>query len=230
MREGFVSHLFEAIVLNLKRSNYYAAKTAQSSRLLSFSLISLEVMIIPMALYYDLRARRFNRRHIMIMQDDFESMKKVDDKEHPVRYRGTLQESDFKEVQRVLRSHLTLIREALGREDFFQTYVALVHTIEAIEACETRYRVHFAMTLHILESLAYFCNHSIKYALQSDGESVSFSKEHLRFQLLGLLSSLYMDRWAQKFHKQGVGILVNDLPKIDFRASAVTFSERHSPL
>jgi len=225
MREGFVSHLFEAITLNCKRTPYYASKTAQSSRLLSWTLISLEVLITPMALYYDLRARPFNRRNIMMMQDDFESMENVDEKEHAVVYSTHLNGYDFKEIQQQLKSDVTLVKQALNAEDFFQSYVALVQVIEVIERYESRYQVHFAMTLHILESLAYFCNHSIKYALQSDGASVRYSKEHIRFQLLGLMSSLYMDRWAQKFHAQGAGILVNDLPKINFKASAVTFSE-----
>jgi len=56
---GFADHLREAIAVNRSRRDFYAERTGGRSRLLSTTLITLETLSLPWAMYLDRQARPF---------------------------------------------------------------------------------------------------------------------------------------------------------------------------
>ena len=82
------------------------------------------------------------------------------------------------------------------------------------------------MTKHLVESLGLAAMNALDYAERSGGETLKLSRTFIRFQGLGLLGSVGIDRKAQAFHQQGIGIVVNDVPPIPF---AERWKARRSP-
>jgi len=212
---SFTQHLLEAIVLNSKRAFYYAFKSYFLSVPLSATLIFLEIIVLPFAFYFDIKGRKFNLQKINIVKDDFISMSQVNLHSTTTIYHDRVDSHSFTclkdEVQSFLKNY---------HDKTFETLVIeLSRLLEYVHVVEKQTSSHFSMTLHIIESVGFFTQNSIKYEKQSRGETLSLSKNMIRFQLLGLLSALYLDRWAQFYHDKtiGIGIVVNDMPKIPFK-------------
>ena len=213
-RGGFYTHLKEAIQLNTKRSNYYASQTNGRTKPLSLYLVSMERLILPMALYYDKKAEKFNKRGIGIIKDDFVSMQEVLPMQNRPLKQAKLTKSAFKNLQVLIKEYLKKVRSYNNKSDFELVAQETLSFIEVLQKEESVLDAHFSMSIHILESTCFFAQNSVAYAVQSRGESSSLSRSFISFQLLGLGSALYLDRWAQSFHKEGVGIILNDMPTI----------------
>ena len=197
---SFTAHLLEAIWLNFRRSFYYAQRSFGATLPLSFLLIFLELFILPFALFFDIWALKYNVEGISIVKDDFVSMALVKEKTSPSTYH---------------KSHLLSAININTAESFEKIYDDIVNAIERVKAQEKEHQAHFAMSLHILESVALFSKHAIGYT-QQNRKTLLLCKVMLNFQLVALYSSGYFDYLAQQFHKRGVGIVVNDLPSIEF--------------
>ena len=201
---SFSFHLLEAIYINFLRSFYYAKKSYGLTVPLSLLLIFLELSILPFALLFDIWALKYNIKGIVIVKDDFVSMQNIEDKSLPSIYRHSSLSFQSKECLRINSSN-----------SFEKIYSDLSSSIECIKRVEKDEKAHFSMTLHILESVAFFTKHAIKYQKQNP-KTVTLSKVMIKFQLLGLYTSRYFDYFAQQYHKKELGIVVNDLPKINF--------------
>ena len=213
---GFAQHLKEALALNRTRRDVYDRLSGGGTRALSNKLIMLENLTLPAAYALDLWAKRFQKQGIPMMQEDFVSMQGVRSPFAPPRWRGVASDQDAAEVEGWLKAYRDTIHQAVGKNDFAAIAEASYVLLERLEATEQAKQTHWAMSKHLIESLGLAAMNAIDYAARSDGETLKLSRTFLRFQSLGLLGTVSVDRKAQTFHQQGIGIVVNDMPMIPF--------------
>ena len=72
--ERGVEHLGSAILLNLRRLPGYARASRGRSLVLSLSLVSLELLSLPLMACFDLWALRYQRQSVPLMLRDFMPM------------------------------------------------------------------------------------------------------------------------------------------------------------
>jgi hypothetical protein len=214
--EGFAGHLKAAIQLNRTRRDVYDRLSGGATRSLSNQLIALEQLTLPAAHALDLWASRFQDQGIAVLKDDFVSMQSVRSPFAPPRWRGVASDQEASKVETWLSDYRKTIRSALGDDDFAAIAEASDDLLKRLEATETGCQTHWAMSKHMVESLGLAAMNAIDHAEKSGGETLRFSRKFIRFQSLGLLGSVRIDRKAQIFHQKGIGIVVNDIPHIPF--------------
>lgn len=214
--EGFADHLEAAIRLNRSRRDVYDRLSGGKSRSLSNRLITLERLTLPAAYGFDRWAKRYQKQGIPIVKGDFVPMQDVRSPFAPPRWRGVANDQDASRLENWLGDYRKTIRTALGKDDFAGIAQASYDLLKRLDAHEESTQTHWAMTKHLVESLGLAAMNAVDYAAMSQGETHRLSRTFLRFQSLGLLGSISLDRKAQALHQKGIGILVNDIPHIPF--------------
>ncbi len=214
--EGFAQHLEEAIQLNRSRRDVYDRLSGGRTRSLSNQLILLEQLTLPFAYVLDRWATRFQERGLPVLKEDFVSMQDVRSPFAPPRWRGVASAQETERIQDWLDGYRKTLGEALGRNDFAAIAQASHDLLGRLEDAEQGQQVHWAMTKHLVESLGLAAMNALDYAERSGGDTLRLSRTFIRFQALGLLGATSVDRKAQGFHRQGIGIVVNDIPEIPF--------------
>jgi len=214
--EGFAEHLNEAIALNRSRRDVYDRLSGGGTRSLSNRLILLEQLTLPVAHALDLWGKRFQKAGIPVLKADFVSMQDVRSPFAPPRWRGVATDAQAKDLQEQLDAYRDTIGKALSQNDFAGIAEASYQLLETLDTTEKTTRMHWAMTKHLVESLGLAAMNALDYAARSNGETQTLSRTFIRFQGLGLLGSVDIDRKAQAFHQRGIGIVVNDVPPIPF--------------
>lgn len=213
---GFYGHLVEAIELNRIRRDYYGDVTDGRTRSLSNRLILSERLCLPVARYFDAKARPFNEAGVGVVSEDFVSMEEVGEPETPPRYTGQVTSSELAEVKDFLGDYGELARAANKEADFGEVCRLSRDALHGLEEREAELGAHFAMSKHVIESGGFAALNAPRWARQSDGESVSLSQKLIYCQLRPLTFFVSFDKWAQRLHAEGCGILVNDMPSIPF--------------
>jgi hypothetical protein len=216
--EGFAQHLREAIAVNSSRQAYYAAQTAGRSRLLSTTLVTLERMALPWAMFMDGQARPFAARGIAVVGGDFVPLHGLPPADAPPRHRRVAGPAHVEPLKTALAAYQSEVNAALAARDLLRVAAASYTLLGTIARTEEAAGAHFAMTRHIVESIGLAALNGSRHATASDGETTRLSVWLIRSKLMAFASSLWMDRQAQSHHTHGVGILVNDLPHIPFEA------------
>lgn len=215
---GFTDHLKEAIHSNTARRDYYDRASNGASRSLSNHVIRLERLTLPFAWLFDARANRYNRQGIGIVDGDFVPMTGIRPPETPPTYRNVAAKADFKRLDGWLDRYRDEVGAALDRRDF-RGIAALTDTLlTRIDGLEAAAGAHFAMTKHVAESVGYAALHALDYRARSGGRTDDLAARFVQLQAFGLTGTLSIDRRAQELHRQGIGIIVNDLPHIPFQA------------
>ncbi len=214
--EGFADHLSAAIALNRKRRDVYDRLSGGASRSLSNTLIALEFASLPAAHALDLWAKRFQAQGISVLKDDFVSMQNVPSPFAPPRWKEVASDQDASQVEKWLGDYRKRISTALDENDFSGIAQASYDLLSRLEGAESESRTHWAMSKHLVESLGLSAMNAISYADQSGGETLRLSRAIIRYQSLGLMGAVGIDRQAQTLHQRGIGILVNDIPQIPF--------------
>ncbi|GLR18673.1 hypothetical protein [Portibacter lacus] len=207
---GFKSHIKEAIALNRKRKPYYARMTNGQSASLSSSLIFMERLVIPIASYFDWRALKFNKKGIPIVKNDFVPMQ-VKAMDTMPKYTAALTDKILSDEQRKVISYLaelSLTSELNNIHDITLAYY------ETVQESELEHQVHFAMLLHMLESVILIARNGLEYDAQSKGQTKSLTMKLIKIHKIAIRNALKIDRRANLFHQENVGIIINDLPKI----------------
>jgi hypothetical protein len=214
--EGFRDHLQAALQLNRSRRDVYDRLSGGRTRSLSNALINLELLSLPPAMLMDAWAKRFQERGIPIIQGDFVSMEEVRSPFAPPRWRGVASDAEAEQVQAWLDAYRKELGKALDDNDFEGLAQATHSLLGRLEQAEHEHQTHWAMTKHLIESLGLATMNAIDYSDASGGETRRLSRAFIRLQSMGLLGSVALDRKAQDLHRQGFGILVNDIPDIPF--------------
>lgn len=212
----FYGHLNDAIQINTQRLGIYAGISRGKSLPLSLRLIFLERISLLAALYFDWRAAKFQKKGIRVIANDFVPMHPLPSPLTPPLYRQVADPKTTAHIKQILKTYRNNLLTSLDKKDFHQGATLSLTTLKNIRNLEETHRCHFAMTIHLIESVGLACVNAIGYAQQSNNATQNFSRNFIKAQAFGLRFCLALDKKAQPLHRLGIGILVNDMPKIPF--------------
>jgi len=208
-------HLREAIAINKKRRKIYIKLSNGKSKTLSNKLIFFEKLLILPAMIFDKKAKRFNKKGIPILQNDFVSMNGLPQPETPPIFTNKLPKKAFKELKQKIKKFKTSVTSDLKTLNFEETLKRGKELYKLINIYENKFGCHLAMTKHVTESLNLIVHNGIKYREMSKGKTVKITKVMIKGHLSLLIPCLKtIDIHAQKLHKIKCGIIVNDMPEI----------------
>lgn len=214
---GLKRHLQEAIEINRKRKSIYARMTDGASLALSNRLIFTEKMALLPAMWLELKARPFQKKGIPIIANDFVPMEHLPPPDTPPTYTGVASHELKKEVANKVDTFIDLVSPLVKKGKLELLHDVTYEMLTSIKNLEKQYQCHFAMLIHLLESMGYIAKNCMEYARKSGGDTKELAEKILQIHLIPIRLSLKaVDFPAQQFHQQGVGIIVNDLPTIPF--------------
>lgn len=211
----FEIHIIDAMRINLGRRRHYVALAGWRAWLLSVLLVASERLCRPLARHFDRKARPFNEAGIGIVADDFIDMALIEPVEKAPRYRGRAPRSAHADVKRQVKHLKRDGLKALASGDYSSICSLVARALENIAALEAQHQAHFAMSVHLLESLGFAALHAPDY-IAADASCEPLARQLVAIQLRLCDGGLLMDRLAQHCHQHGAGILVNDVPHIPF--------------
>lgn len=190
----------------------YAFYSKGKSLPVSLGLISFEVSIIPLAIFYDFWAQiRFKSRIPEIMQLDFISMNKTPVFKSKASDIPSQNSFNFLNVNQWRKEVSKLIKENQWKEAY--------QKLEEIrtELNQENPGSHF-LCKHFLESVHLAVANTYNWSLSSPECSKSFMKHRAIFiwwQAVGYEGAQVLDWLAFKIHQnQNIPILINDVPAI----------------
>ncbi len=211
----FTEHLREAISINKARRKIYIELSDGKSKSLSNRLIFFERLLIIPAMFFDWRAKRFIRKGIPIMQNDFVPMNKLPMPETMPKFKNSLSANTLKELILKLNDFNKAVKRELKVKNFEEISAEGKKLLEYIEKTEHEFECHLAMLKHITESLNLIVRNGIGYIKMSRGGTVKMTKTMINGHLFILKPGLKtIDLPAQKLHSIACGIIVNDMPQI----------------
>lgn len=225
-RGAFQNHLTDAIALNRARRSFYATKTGGRSHRLSGWLIGLERLLVPAARLVDRWAARFD---VPVVAEDIVSMEAVRPAAEPPRFRKRLTIGQRRRVAGLLRAWRRRLVRSVWRGEGVAACRATAAALDALARREARWRVHLAMSRHLLESAGYVARRGLDHARRSDGRTRRLTGTLVLGHAALAPLATHLDREAGRSHQRGAGILVNDLPAIPFsskRNAARRFAPR----
>lgn len=206
----FRRHIEEAIIINLKRLPCYGSISFGYSIPISLGLIFFELTIWPLALYFDLTAKRWYRSDRKVMVDDFISMDKIG------HWNDRLPEADRpRSLWRkpgLYAMRLNLIK-LLVQGSWDQADRMLINYRSKLD--ENAAHQYF-LYKHFLESI----HRSLRLTRlwdQKDGlgtELIKYRRFFIIIQALGLEYCIFLDILAYPLYKRGIAIIKNDVPHI----------------
>lgn len=170
---------------------------------------------MPIASYFDRRARYYIERGIPVVKNDFISMASVAPMTTPPQYTQIVSKSAKKAVSLGLKQFQKTSLAQLDNNDYLEVTKSLEKALSTIEQREKTEGSHFAMTKHVLESAGLAAFNATQYIAQ-DNRVNKLCRSLVAIQIKLVRNSLILDSLAQKCHKRGVGIIVNDVPSIPF--------------
>lgn len=215
-KNAFYLHLKEAIEINQQRKPLYAQQSKGQSKKVSNLLIRSEKMSLPIAHYFDWRARKFNQKGIAIVAHDFVNMDDILSPKAPPLYPQKASAVHLQVAQELSKNFRKKIKANLKTYNFEAACATTANALLQTNQLEQTAQAHFAMLKHLLESIGYAAAHAIDYAQVSQGDSLKLSRQLVNIQLYGLPIALKIDAQAQKMHQLGIGIVINDVPPIPF--------------
>jgi hypothetical protein len=203
----FELHLREAIELNLERAPLYAALSAGASRPISRTLIRYERLLIPVARWFDRRAEPYHRAGVPLLHEAFVSMEEAPSFQEP----GDPLPPPPR-LRPIAREVVRRARTGLDEQGFTGAATALQHELETL-AVEP---VYHGMLRHMLESALRVASLAPRHERLARERGLSsprrISERLLRLHLLGLGAAIRIDRRAEPLQRQGIGIVVRDVP------------------
>lgn len=215
---GFAHHLEEAVELNRARGPLHAARSQGASKPVTRRLIFLEQLVRPIAWLTDQRGKKWNKRGVGIVRDDFMPMSHAPALDRPLRWTGRMSAAQQRQVEDRLDAFRARLNARLDERDFVGAARETDRELRAIEALEASWGCHLAMTVHVLEQIGFAAANAVLY-VQKEPEVRDFARKFVKQLAWGLPQSPQLDRDAQAAHAHGAGVIVNDVPPIPFRAA-----------
>jgi hypothetical protein len=210
-KNSFCKHIKDAIKINQIRKPLYAQLSNGKTKFLSNTIIAFQVCLLPIAKYFDFLGKKFNRKNIFIIQDDFVSMDNINSYDLDVLRRNVAKKEIFEMLKNKIKAYKKLIKSSFS---FFDISKTTIRELDFIENLEHELSCNFIMLKHLLESIAYISLNSLNYLSLSNGKTIELSKKLINFHLFFLDKILFIDKTAQNFHQKNIGILINDIPHI----------------
>lgn len=211
--DGFEQHLKDAIELYKERKHQYAEQTDGATNSLFRKLITTETLLLPVAATFDARAIPHVKKGVMIIANDFVPMEDNLGFDYPMAAADVFSEELQAQAQQILAA-----LNAANSSDAFAITEAVNTALLDIDDFERYHNVYLAMTKHLVESLGFGALHSLYYRCESQDKTYRLGQDLMKLQTLAIKlgNPLSYDVEANRFHQDGVGILVNDLPHIPF--------------
>jgi hypothetical protein len=205
----FEAHLREALELNRHRAPLYHRSSNGQSAAISRRLIRSELLLLPLARWFDWRARRYHRAGVPLLQEIFVPMESVE----PM----TFVPGPHRDRRVAPPPPASLRRDiwrAYGTGGWVGAREAAQRAIDAIE----RDQGVDCMVRHLLESARRIAEvapvavaESTRLALPSPA---GLLRNLLRLHLWGLTPAARLDRDAFPLQRSGIPILCADVPPI----------------
>lgn len=217
MKFSFTHHTISALKVNSKRKKYYASLTNGSSKFITFILNCFSIIMLPITFFVDIYANKFIKKGVKILQNDFVELTEINLKTKAVERTNAFSNDVYKQVDNIRKNYISAIRKSLRKKELFDVCILSAEFLQNISLVEIENNCNIPMTKHIVESIGFNALHGIKYSKQSYGKTLKLSIFLIRLHVCGLLNSLKLiDKPSQKFFSKGVGIVINDIPKIPF--------------
>jgi len=214
--EGMSRHILEAIVINIKRGFQYAKMTRGRSLLLSFIMVTSELMVLLPAYLFDLWGEKYNRLGIRVIAADFVPMSDAKEFGTALKFKGVTPRGDIKDLKYQMKVFAHTVARLTQENNFRMVAAHTHHMLTQIESMETYHRALLPMSRHILESVGLAAVNAVKYEDQSQKRTNRLCSWMIQFQISGIALALPIDQMAQKSHLLGAGIIENDVPYIPF--------------
>lgn len=206
----FSEHIIDAIKLNLTRSLRYARLSKGLSLPLSFGLIAFEIIILPLAYYYDFSEKFWKRAGLDVMSEDFIDMKEVPNFKDKATHipSGCF---NLKKVWKWRAEVHTLHRN----KEWKQAYDLFLNLRASLKGEAAVYPLvwHFMESAHRANALTILATPKIDNAILRE----RFLKRRYCFifwQMVGLEGALILDFFSWPLRRKGLLLYHQDIPEI----------------
>ncbi len=212
----FSGHVREAIIVNKARSDFYRKRSNGKTSKLSRLYTNLEYAILPLATLIDRWAAKLNQAGIPVLTNDFAAMTAINPAETPVARTGVLCRDGQAEFSKLLDFFQTEISRAARHKDFLKAQLQAIKTLHDLRRLELQHNCNLALSIHFVESIGLAARNAQRLSQTFNGRSDNFYRVFILLQNAGIKMFAKVDLKAQPFHRQQIGIIVNDLPAIPF--------------
>jgi hypothetical protein len=207
----FERHLRDAIQLNRSRAPHYASLSDGASRPISRTLVAAELLLLPVARWFDGRAAPYHAAGIPLLEDLFAPMSSA-----PAI--GSAQPAPEQREPKLPRVSGSAIRgrvlTAFRASGFGGAEIALARELATLGGMPSAYHV----TRHLLESAYRLTRLAPGHIQRAESQRLPspapLLARLLRLHLLGLGPASTLDRRAFPLQARGIGILAQDLPPL----------------
>jgi hypothetical protein len=204
-------HLHDAIKLNKKRKPLYAELTDGKSKKISNKLINLEWISIALMTPLDKLSRKYQKKGIPILCEDFIDMELTPEFSSEPKVPGYTYSSvpkvNVKSIKKKLKASLKV-----GLNEFIHDLETELHKLES-------YPHYNCLTRHLFESLIRSAHLVRPYREAAKREGLKDPKrllyKNLKLQMFSLGFFYTLDRKAAGVQEEGVPILCQDVPPIE---------------
>jgi hypothetical protein len=214
LERPFLKHVRDAIRINQERAAVYMELSDGSSAIISERLILLEYAIIPFARLLDKKALKYIERGIPVLIDDFVSMDSLNAPEEISSYRGTMTEDIVSSYVFIISEFRKDIFKLARKKHFTELEAAAKNCLTALRTLERETACSFAMGKHLVESIVLCTTNGIRFRAMSNGDTDGIVATNIILQGIGLFPLCDLDVQSASLHRDGIGIIINDLPQI----------------
>ncbi len=214
----FSQHVIEAINVNKLRAKYYADRSKGQTQKLSNLYAALETVILPMAAIFDRWAQKLCQKGIPVMKNDFVSMEDLPTPDTCPARMGRLNQAGLNDYRQALKAFRKSAYTAAYRKDFISLQIHAISALHKLKALQQIHHCNLTLTIHLIESIGLAARNAdqLKQQHKSHKEIDAFYRAFILSQIFGTRMFAGIDLQAQYFHQAGIGIIVNDLPRIPF--------------
>ena len=214
----FSEHVIEAINVNKQRAKYYADRSKGQTQKLSKLYTTLETAILPMAAIFDRWAEKLCQKGIPVMKNDFVSMKDLPTPDTCPARMGRLNQTGLNDYRHAFKDFRKSAYAAAWRKDFVCLQIHAISALHKLKALQQIHHCNLTLSIHLIESIGLAARNAdqLKQQHKSHKEIDAFYRAFILSQIFGTRMFANIDLQAQYFHQAGIGIIVNDLPRIPF--------------
>lgn len=212
----FSHHVIEAIKVNRERKDYYTERSGGKTRGLTRLYLSLEYSILPIAAIMDSWARKYQKLGFPVLVNDFVSMELISEPSQLLARQGALDKHGLEVFASILSAYNHESSSAARNKDFAMVQFYAIKALSELRQLEKAQNCNLSMSIHLIESVGLAARNAAALSKISKKQTDNFYRAFIVLQNVGLKGFARIDKMAQKFHQEGIGIITNDLPAIPF--------------
>ena len=215
----FTHHTKSAIRNNRDRKKYYSDLSNKKTKKISFLLNFFSYLQLPLTLLIDNVAKKYNKKGILILENDFIELSEINPKHQLVEKQNIISKELYNYIDIERKNYIKNIKYLLKNKELEKICEISDVFIKNIEEIEKNDNCNIPLTKHIVESVGFSALHGIEYKKQSNGKTQQLTIFIIKHHVVGLYNSLrWFDKKCQIFFSKNIGIIINDIPSIPFCA------------